>query len=121
MNSKRDLQIASLLIIVLLIAGITCYAAFPPSVPKQPVRIMFQTSAGKVLFGHASHVADYDLSCEECHHNLDDEKTYKCSDCHEKTGDDDMPSLSDAMHTKCKGCHEDNGSGPVECNSCHVL
>ncbi len=121
MSSKRDLQIASLLIIVLLIAGITCYAAFPPPSPEQPVRIMFQTSAGKVLFGHTSHIEEYDLSCKDCHHNLDDEKTYRCSDCHEKTGDDDMPSLSDAFHTKCKGCHEDNGSGPVECNSCHVL
>jgi hypothetical protein len=32
-----------------------------------------------------------------------------------------MPSRADAFHSQCKGCHEENGSGPVECNSCHSL
>ena len=121
MTSKKDLKIASLLAIVLFIAGMTCYAAFPPPAPEEPMRLMFQNAAGKVLFGHTTHINDYDISCQDCHHNIEDDEIYNCSECHEATGDEDMPGRTDALHAQCKGCHEDMGAGPVECNSCHAL
>jgi len=121
MTSKKKLKISLLFSIVLLVAGIVCYAAFPPPSPDEPVRLMFPNAAGKVLLGHATHVHEYDLYCLDCHHNLEDDEIYSCSECHGSEGDEYMPSRTDAFHATCKGCHEDYGSGPVDCNSCHAL
>ncbi len=122
MNSQRNLKAAILIMIILLITGIICYASFGPPAPDEPVRVMFQNKAGKVLFTHLIHIDDYADDCQDCHHNLeDDEETYDCSDCHEDKGEEDMPSRADAFHDQCKGCHEDNDAGPIECNSCHSL
>lgn len=121
MTSKKNLQTALILSIVLLVTGIACYAAFPPPAPGEPVRLMFHNAAGKVLFGHSTHISDYELYCLDCHHNIEDDEIYNCSECHEAAGDEDMPGRSDALHANCIGCHEDYGSGPVECNSCHAM
>jgi len=121
MTSKKDLQIASLLAVVLFITGLTCYAAFPPPVPEQPVRLMFQNAAGKVLFTHAVHAQDYGITCLDCHHNIEDDETYSCKECHQATGDGRMLSRTDAFHAKCSGCHKEKVAGPVECNSCHAI
>lgn len=121
MTSQRDLKTAVLMMIILLVTGIICYASFPPAVPEEPVRIMFQNKAGKVLFTHFVHVGDYTSDCLDCHHNIDDDETYNCSECHEETGDEDLLSRADAFHDQCRGCHEDLGAGPIECNSCHAL
>ena len=121
MTSKKDLTIALSLAILFLATGIICYASFPPPVPKEPVRLMFKNAAGKVLFGHSTHAENYDLSCVDCRHNIEDEEVYNCSECHESTGDEAMPGRADAFHTQCKGCHENAGTGPVECNSCHAI
>jgi len=121
MTSKKDLQIASLLAVVLFITGLTCYAAFPPPAPEEPVRLMFQNAAGKVLFTHAVHNQDYDLSCLDCHHNIEEDEVYSCKECHQATGDESMPSKTDAFHAQCIGCHKEKGAGPVECNSCHAM
>ncbi len=121
MTSNKDLRIASLLAVVLFITGITCYAAFPPPEPEEPVRLMFQNAAGKVLFTHSVHSQDYDLSCLDCHHNLEDDEVYSCRECHNATGDESMLSITDAFHEQCIGCHKEKGAGPVECNSCHAL
>ncbi|MBF0390137.1 MAG: cytochrome c3 family protein [Desulfamplus sp.] len=121
MTSNKDLKIASLLAVVLFITGITCYAAFDPPKSEEPIRLMFQNAAGKVLFTHAVHTQDYDLSCLDCHHNIEDDEVYSCKECHEATGDEGMPSRTDAFHEQCIGCHNEKGAGPVECNSCHAL
>ncbi|MFH1154682.1 MAG: cytochrome c3 family protein [Pseudomonadota bacterium] len=121
MTSKKELQIASFLTVILLISGIACYAAFHPPAPEEPIRLMFQNAAGKVLFTHQVHTVDYSLSCVDCHHNIEDGEVYNCGECHESTGDESMPSKTDAFHAKCKGCHENSGSGPVECNACHAI
>ena len=122
MTSQRDLKVAVLMMIILLITGVICYASFSSPAPENPVRLMFQNKAGKVLFTHAVHTDDYGSDCADCHHNLeDDDETYNCSECHDETGDEDLPGRADAFHDQCKGCHEDYGAGPVECNSCHAL
>jgi hypothetical protein len=121
MTSQRDLKIAIILMLISMISGIICYARVtPPSIDPDegPVRMMFQNKAGKVLFTHQVHTGDYTDDCVDCHHNDDDD--YNCSECHEETGDEDLPSRTDAFHEQCQGCHEEYG-GPVECNSCHSL
>ena len=119
MTSQRDLKIAIFMMVIFLVTGIICYASFTPPAPEEPIRLMFQNKGGKVLFTHSGHIGNYSLNCIDCHHN--DDGTYNCSQCHEETGDESMPSRADAFHSQCKGCHEENGSGPVECNSCHSL
>jgi Zn finger protein HypA/HybF involved in hydrogenase expression len=121
MTSKGEQSLALALAAILLVVGIVCYAAFAQKAPEEPVRLMFKTTAGKVLFDHKTHVSDdgYAIACDDCHHEEQDE-TMSCSGewCH---GPDSDPKRGDALHMNCKGCHEDMGAGPVECAACHVL
>lgn len=123
MTSKKELQVAYGMVVVLLFAGILCYSVFQPKPPEEPVRIMFQSTAGKILFGHKYHQSDegYGIQCLDCHHNIEEDEIFNCSECHEMESDDEeMPSRADAFHNQCKGCHEEQG-GPVECATCHIL
>lgn len=113
---------------VLLIVGVVCYAAFPQRSPDLPVRIMFKSLAGNVLFSHTEHVSPeyYGYECIDCHHYYDEEdpSTISCGECHMKESDDEdeeVPTFSDAMHSQCIKCHHDNAGGPDECSECHVL
>ena len=65
------MQIAYILIIVLLFVGAISYAAFPAKTLDEPVRLMYKTVAGKVLFDHKTHYTEsgYALACNECHHH----------------------------------------------------
>lgn len=109
------------LMAITLVLGIVCYSAFSQEPPKEPVRIMFKTTAGKVLFDHKTHAAEagYGIACEDCHHE-EQEGTKSCGgeDCH---GPESDPTRGDALHSNCKGCHESGGAGPVECAACHVM
>lgn len=121
MTSKNEQMLAFVLAAVLLIIGVVCYAAFPVKTPEEPVRLMFKSTAGSILFDHKTHTSDagYGIACDDCHHEEQDE-SMACGgeDCH---GPDSDPKRGDAFHTNCKGCHEDSGAGPVECAACHVM
>ena len=121
MTSQRDLKVALLIMIVLLVTGLVCYASFSSPSPENPVRLMLQNKGGKVLFTHMTHADSYGLICIDCHHHIEDDDIYNCSECHEETGDEYLPSRADAFHAQCMGCHEDYGAGPVLCASCHNL
>jgi len=121
MTSRNEQVLAYALAAILLVVGVVCYAAFPAKAPEEPVRLMFKTTAGKVLFDHKTHSADagYGVACDDCHHE-EQEGSKSCSgeDCH---GPDSEPKRSEALHTNCKGCHEESGAGPLECSECHVM
>lgn len=144
MTPKRELQIAYCLTIVLLVVGVLSYAAFPAKAPEQPVRLMFKSDAGKVLFDHKTHTSDsgYGFSCSDCHHHPEEDKeAYRaCGDCHtssakgetinqtctechepEDIEDSEVIKKSDAFHSQCIGCHRESEAGPQECASCHVM
>lgn len=126
MVSKKELQMAYAVAIVLFIVGVVSYAAFPAKTPERPVRIMFQSIAGNVLFDHKTHMssAGYGLSCRDCHHTLEEGETEasSCLQCHELESEDpSMPKRSDAFHKQCIECHQQIEAGPRDCNSCHVL
>ncbi len=129
MFSKTELKLAYGLAICFLFVGVLCYAAFPAKTPDKPVRLMFNVTAGKVLFDHKTHYADtgYGLSCGDCHHTLAEDEyadAQSCSECHDPDeGDEETPKLADAFHLQCAGCHEEYGSGPLEkeCSACHVM
>lgn len=121
MTAKGEQVFAFGLLVICLVIGVVCFAAFAPEKPEEPVRIMLKSTAGKILFDHRTHATDdgYGVACDTCHHEQQ-EGTMSCSgeDCH---GPESDPTLSDAMHTRCKGCHEEVGAGPVECTACHVM
>jgi Class III cytochrome C family len=129
MFSKIELKLAYGLAIYLLFVGVLCYAAFPAKTPAEPVRLMFDVTAGKVLFDHKTHYADngYGVSCGDCHHTLEEDEyadAESCSECHDPDeGDEETPKRADAFHQQCTGCHEGYGAGPLEkeCSACHVM
>lgn len=149
MTPKRELQIAYGLIIVLFFVGVISFAAFPAKTPDEPIRLMYKTVAGKVLFDHKTHSADsgYALACLECHHHPEEpddpeEVLLKCDYCHQtlekgknwpescldchdedELEDSEMAKKSDAFHSRCESCHLEAEVGPEKerCNWCHVM
>lgn len=138
MNGKNDPKLTYAIIIALLIVGIACYAyaainKAATDTDQPPLRIMMQNDGGAVWFDHQTHTSDagYALSCENCHHNMEDLSDYSeavsCSDCHEDESDDeDMPSRKDSLHQQCGECHAQYEKGPVvneddskTCFNCH--
>jgi hypothetical protein len=70
---------------------------------------------GPVYFSHLAHYDDYDVACEDCHHEYKEAENVwtqgdpvkKCETCHdplEKEGD--IEKLRTAFHGSCKSCHE---------------
>ena len=74
-----------------------------------------QNRKGPVLFSHLSHAEDYDITCEECHHDYYDgtnaweegDPVIKCIECHDPTdSDEEVKKLKIAYHRNCIGCHK---------------
>lgn len=138
---NKELKMAYALAIALLVVGVICYL-LPAKVPAKPLRIMYRTVAGRVLFNHQVHLGafGYGLSCADCHHHPEDgSDTNGCGACHRipaegKTTPDaclechdpdeiegiEMSKRSDAFHTQCAQCHKEYEAGPVECSGCHI-
>ena len=147
MTSKKHRMIMYGVAIQLLLIAIVCYAAFPIETPQEPIRLMYQTNAGKVLFDHQTHASinGYSLDCMDCHHAHFGEEIepVSCGLCHAAKGeksefpkscfechgdaseieDPDIMKRADAFHTQCIKCHEQYGSGPKSgsenCSACH--
>ena len=115
MEVKTERAIAYCILVVCILVGVVCYGAFPERAPDEPVRIMFHSKAGSVLFDHTGHVSEsgYGLDCGRCHHD-DDDDPQAWGECHEE-------ARSDVFHAQCLGCHEEEQAGPVLCSECHVL
>lgn len=149
MTSKKHRMIMYGVAIQLFLIAIVCYAAFPVKASEEPLRLMYHTNAGKVLFDHQTHSAatGYALACLDCHHEHEGEdigpvacglchpspnasKTFpeSCFDCHSDASEIENPEImkrSDAFHKQCIGCHEEYGKGPKagsdNCSKCHVI
>lgn len=147
MTSKSELQLALRLTLILLVVGLFCFAAFPVTPPDRPVRIAYQTKAGKVNFDHKTHLSEtgYGLNCNDCHHHPGEgedeiEEAGSCGACHAEPEEaervsqtcnachdpddydlEEMTARADAFHDQCISCHKDFEAGPVECAACHML
>ena len=124
MGFKKEQLVAFWIAGIFFVVGMVCYAAFPVRAPEQPLRIMFKSTGGKVLFDHKTHVSEegYGYECTDCHHAMEEGETpSSCGECHMADGEDDAPKRSDALHTQCIGCHEESGGGPAKCDECHML
>jgi hypothetical protein len=137
MIPKKELQLAYALAGILLVVGILSYAASSAQPPVPPLRIVYQTVAGRVLFDHKAHFSpgDYSVSCQDCHHDLrtyDDynqvggenrsvpEAGIESADAG-KIEDVEVFKSGDEAHELCIGCHEEYEAGPVDCQGCHVM
>jgi len=124
----------------LLIVAIVCYAAFPVTPPEEPLRLIYQTNAGKVLFDHQAHATTKGsaLACMDCHHAHGGEEIEPvscglchpprragsqfpefCMDCHSDISEIENPETvnrADALHQQCTQCHEGFGKGPLHSN-----
>jgi hypothetical protein len=143
MAPNKQLQLAYGLAIVLFVVAVISYAGHSAKAPDPPLRMMYQTNAGKVLFDHQTHMTakGYGLACADCHHHPPGEQDTRacgechggperqaaiaetCQQCHEPDFFDptEITKRSDAFHDQCIGCHRQYGSGPEACNACHVL
>ena len=138
MTTKKELQLAYALAGILLVVGIlSYYAASFAKPPEPPLRIMYHTVAGRVLFDHKAHFSpgDYGISCQDCHHDL---RTYgdysqgeggkqsipeagsKVPDA-DKVEPEPVFKNGDEAHELCIGCHKEYEAGPVDCQGCHVM
>lgn len=136
MTSKKHSMIVFGVAALLLFIAIVCYAAFPVEKPETPIRLMYQTNAGKVLFDHQTHsrAKGYALDCYDCHHHTPDDETgliacgqchpeklekgvvpESCLECHDEADVEDAEYLkrADAIHQQCSTCHLQFGKGPV--------
>lgn len=142
MASKTQIKIAYGLAIYFLFIGILSYTVFSAETPETPIRVMYKTATGKVLFDHKTHTGDngYGLACKDCHHHpMEDEVDLRsCGECHAKAQAESMPEScldcheadevedtemlvsGDAFHNQCIGCHQEYGQGPFDCAECHV-
>ncbi len=113
MAPQKELKLAYSLAIALLIVGVISFAAFPAKTPDEPIRIMYKSVAGKVLFDHKTHAdeAGYALTCEDCHHHYEFEGSagidgeepvvQACAVCHP------FKPAEQAYPEPCMECHDE--------------
>lgn len=66
--------------------------------------------------------------CKFCHQTLEAGQgdtmpaTTSCTECHEKSISQLIPTRMNAFHESCFGCHDEKQAGPTEaeCNHCHM-
>lgn len=140
MTTKKELQLAYRLAGILLVVGIFSYvAASLAEPPVPPLRVMYRSVTGNVLFDHKAHFSpgDYSVSCQDCHHDsrvLEDYIQVEGNDLGDsddgtnlaetgETVDMEVYTNKDEAHALCAGCHEQFEAGPVEknCGGCHVM
>ena len=136
MTSKKHRMIVYGVAALLLFIAIVCYAEFPVEKPETPIRLMYQTNAGKVLFDHQTHTGEkgFGLDCYDCHHHPPDEEEAligcgqchvpkpeegvlpeSCLECHDESDveDSEYPKRAKALHDQCSACHLEFGKGPI--------
>lgn len=151
-TSNKQLQISVWITAILLVVGILIYifTAFADKKSdanqeeKPPIRVLYNTPSGKVLFDHKAHTSEtkYGLSCIDCHHHPEDEEEAirscndchvypnkettvnpTCLDCHEEDEVEGVETNNQVhpAHSRgeCIKCHREFGKGPVDCNTCH--
>jgi hypothetical protein len=129
MTSKNETKLGYAIAVVCLAVGVLFYAALPAEPPETPVRLMFQSVAGKVLFDHQTHVDLYGFSCSDCHHDAADGTPVSCGECHHvereyipalgEFGIFDHDAHSMNFGFDCADCHHMGTQGETHCGECH--
>ncbi|MFH1886919.1 MAG: cytochrome c3 family protein [Pseudomonadota bacterium] len=135
MDSKKERRIAYVVLVVAFLVGTVSMVSFAGKTPEEPVRILFQTNAGRVIFDHQVHAAGdgYGLDCQGCHHAATVgtgpvDTAEVCWKCHDF--DDDTYNMENFNHIghyeeyaqDCLECHGERDFDPQAlraCTSCH--
>jgi hypothetical protein len=90
---------------------------------------------GPVTFTHLDHVENYDVTCQECHHEYEEGKNIweegdyvnRCAECHDMNeSDGEVKNLRLSFHMNCKTCHKKAAEEGIsedapykKCSGCH--
>jgi predicted CXXCH cytochrome family protein len=138
---KRELNPVYVSTIALFVVGLI-FNSISVGALEQPLRVVFQSVTGRVLFDHQTHLGKdaKRFSCRDCHHHpMQGADTRGCGvchspppegkiapgacfDCHEADAIKElqMTKRPDAFHALCINCHKKKEAGPVECSGCHA-
>ena len=112
--------------LIIAIFAILALIGYTQEESGSPVRVLFKTQGGAVIFGHQTHASDYGIECVKCHHknDLTGENKYDCRFCHRSGTDYDKLCDSRPIHKQCIGancidCHNESGMDTKDCKSCH--
>jgi len=114
---------AIILIVGLVVVGVVGYSI---KTTGSPIRVLFKTKGGMVIFDHREHKGEYDIKCSSCHHEADSEDSnieWNCRSCH-SIGMENYLICEDNPPHKCIGsncidCHTKNGIDTTDCKACH--
>jgi hypothetical protein len=110
---------------VLLLAGSLIGYVRTGDTHKTPVRVLLKNKGGNVIFSHLEHQRDYQIECEECHHDkkvdgvVSRGDTVKCGLCHPASFDEQyISSHMDAFpdDSYCVRCHHMEYQGAQKFN-----
>lgn len=123
MYERIEKKLPIIIIIICAVLGIYGYTLESSG---NPIRVLFKTKGGPVVFDHRMHLEDYGFECASCHHELyTDEKIWNCRKCHSKEVEEYQGICDDrAIHKQCIGancidCHKESGLDTDDCKSCH--
>ena len=113
-----------IIILVMAIIGIIGYTVEETG---SPIRVLFKTKGGNVIFSHKTHLSEYDIKCKKCHHEIEPGKPvvkWNCRECHSAGTDYDMICEDRPIHKQCIGancidCHKEMGMDEKDCGLCH--
>ncbi len=117
-----------LLLAALLVGAAAFYSRDAQAPPQEPVRVLYESKGGLVIFDHAAHSTRLDGDCTVCHHeDGDEEEKESCRACHEENEIPLMETyhqkgedfLDDDTYQSCVSCHEEGGRDPKNCRGCH--
>ena len=124
-----------LTVVVFILAGLLFLVSGILSAADVPDTVVIENEGykndkkGSVELSHLKHSAEYEVSCDCCHHVYVDgenvwkegDETQKCVECHDPNNSEgDVKKLQTSFHNNCRNCHKETGGGPTtKCNDCH--
>ncbi len=118
MRNMRAIILVTIHICLVVVLAVTVAIAEEEAIPEEIVidNPVYQPDRkGSVHFSHLVHYDDYDVSCEDCHHEYEGgenvwtagDPVKKCGSCHDASkSKGHVKKLSIAFHKNCKACHE---------------
>jgi len=109
---------AAILICLFIMLGRTVTIAEEESMPEDIFidhSVYEPDRKGPVYFSHLPHYEDYDVACEDCHHEYEEgenvwtegDPVKKCQACHDPLeSKGNIKKLSIAFHKNCRACHK---------------
>ena len=118
MREVRAIIFVAIHICLAVMLAVTVTIAEEEAMPEEIVidSPVYETDRkGAVYFSHLAHYDDYEVACEDCHHEYErgenvwteGDPVKKCGSCHDPSkSQGNVRKLSIAFHKNCKACHE---------------